>query len=123
MAHRKDYIGPTIGKHKTIVVPEGPVAELNNKTTKGMAAAKRLMSGEEPKVEGTPVKSPLRMGPPVKLPPRKEAPAPAPQAPVEKSAPEPVDPDVMLRTSHVTSYQTLLANDKMAKPPLKAWQD
>lgn len=125
MSNRKDFIGPTIGKRKTVSVPEGPVADLlTAKTTKGMAAAKRLLSGEPPeKVEGTPVKSPLQLGPPIKLDESQKVQKPKEPQKQKPVAPDGVNPNVLLGNTHVGSYQTLLANDKLAKPVIKAWKE
>lgn len=73
-------------------------------------------------VGGTPITNhPL---PSPTLPQKPAAPAPppppsAPQPPVE-SKPQ-ADPSLALGQPHVTSYQSLVANDKLAKPTIRAW--
>jgi len=125
---KKDYIGPTINKRKLGVVPEGPVAEFSNKGSKGMMAAKRLLQGkEEPVVEGTPIPTPLQVGPPALPPGRINKKPEKPQQP-DKNVIKTIDgkvltPEQVMGNTHIGSIETLLANDRMEKPRVKAWQD
>ena len=118
----KDLIGPTFKKNQNRVhcVPEGPTAELSSsKPTQSMDMARRLLGGKEPKGEGTPIKGPLQQTP--MLPPG----APLPRKPVPKT-PRPelsVDPQAVVRMTHIDSYQTLMRNDRMEKPMVKGWSD
>ncbi|MCA9781125.1 MAG: hypothetical protein KC800_30605 [Candidatus Eremiobacteraeota bacterium] len=118
----KDLIGPTFKKNQNRVhcVPEGPTAELSSsKPTQSMDMARRLLGGKEPKVEGTLIKGPLQQTP--MLPPG----APLPRKPVPKT-PRPelsVDPQAVVRMTHIDSYQTLMRNDRMEKPMVKGWSD
>lgn len=76
---------------------------------------------EQPKVEGKLITQ--RPLPAPTLPPKQPAPPPpqsqnsVPAAPVK---PE-VDPRLAMGQPHVSSYQSLLSNDKLAKPTIKAW--
>jgi len=117
---KKDYIGPTIKQNKVVVLPEGPVAEFTTKANQGMQAARRLTGGEEPKVEGKMLQKPLQMGPPVNLPPKPGASAQDYDPRVGRLK-EPL-PTHLLGNTHIDSYQTLLANDRLEKPRIKAWQ-
>ena len=124
---RKDYIGPTISsKKKSVVLPEGPIAEQSNKPSQGMRAARNLLGKEAPKkVDGTPVRAPLPLANQV-LPGVKKSPVGSPHPPgyEGKKSNEPgVDPTVVVGNSHIDSYQTILKNDRMEKPRIKAWQD
>ncbi len=84
-----------------------------------MELARRILGGKETKVEGTPIKGPLSQAP--VLPPG----APLPRKPVPKK-PRPelsVDPQAVVRMTHIDSYQTLMRNDRMEKPMVKGWSD
>lgn len=122
---RKDYIGPTIKQRKTVILPEGPTADLSPKATQGMLAAKGLVGGEDVELEGKPVEKPLQMqmGPPI--PNFKPKPRKTPEgfksniSETEKK----VGQRAMLGNTHIGSYQTLLANDRMEKPIMNGWSD
>lgn len=118
MSRRKDYIGPTIKKHKKVILPEGPVAEFSTKAPKGMLAARRLTGGEDPAVEGKKLEKPLQMGPAVELPAKPGKKNDFDARAGKKLPPLPVH---LLGNNHIDSYQTLLANDRMEKPRIKAW--
>lgn len=119
---KKDYIGPTFHKNKKVILPEGPIAELNTKSAKGMLAAGRLAGGDDSNVEGKLVEKPLQMGPPVRLPPKKKT-TPEGAVVADDDGTLPPLPVHLLGNTHINSYQTLLANDRMEKPRIKAWQD
>lgn len=125
--HKKDYIGPTISPKKKLgVVPEGPTAEFSSKPSKGMGAAKNLFKGEPPKLEGTPVAKPLPVGPPTPLPPgssKEDAVIPKVRAEFKTVDGKVLSPEQVMGNSHIASYQTLLANDRLEKPRIKAWAD
>jgi hypothetical protein len=127
VSSRKDYIGPTIKKRKHYVIPEGPVAELNNKTTKGMIAAQQILGPEPPKVEGTRVETPLQLGPPA-LPPGRLNKREEMVRDPEKNLIKTIDGKILtseqvMGNTHIGSLQTLLSNDRMEKPRVRAWQD
>ena len=87
--------------------------------------AKRLMGHEEPKIEGTPVKTPLPFGPPA-LPPGKLEPR-AKQKQIDNSIRtvegKVLRADQVIGNTHIDSIQTLLANDRMEKPRINGWAD
>lgn len=90
-----------------------------------MGAAKNLFGGEPPKVEGTPVKSPLPIGPPQPLPPSSKSQqqlTPKAQVEVKTSDGKTLTQQELMGRSHIASYQALLANDRLEKPRIKAWQ-
>ena len=116
-----DFISPIISKKRRLhCLPEGPIADLNHQSTKGMAAAKRLLGGEQPKVEGTMMKAPLQQAP--MLPPGFK-PRAKPEDPKKKRPELSVDPQAVVGMTHIDSYQTLMRNDRMEKPLVKGWQD
>lgn len=99
-------------------IPDGPIADISlAKGTEGIAAAKKILGGESPQVEGTRLKAPLQSTP--VLPPG----APMPKAPPKRGPDLSVDPQAVVRMSHIDSYQTLMRNDRMEKPMVKGWQD
>ena len=118
----KDLIGPTFKKNQNRLhcVPEGPTAELSSsKLAQSMELARRILGGKEHQIEGTPIKGPLSQAP--VLPPG----APLPRKPVPKK-PRPelsVDPQAVVKMTHIDSYQTLMRNARMEKPMVKGWSD
>ena len=125
MSKRKDYIGPTIRSGKPAIIPEGPAAEFNPKSSKGMRAAGKELGKVEEHVEGVIVEAPFRMGPPLKLPPSlKNKIAKAQKAVEEKQRAEAeIDPALMRGNSHIGSIENVLKNDRMEKPRITAWKD
>lgn len=124
--HDKDYIGPSIKKTKLGMVPEGPTAEHSHKLSQGMGAARSLFKKEPVKVEGTKVDTPLPLAPPIQLPPGTQSSrqaAPKTKVEVKIKDGKVLDPQQLMGNSHINSYQTLLANDRMEKPRIKAWTD
>lgn len=125
MENRKDYIGPTFHKHQKIVLPEGPSADLNARTSASLQAAKtKLMGSSASSIEGKRLEKPLQMGPLLpnfKPQPRLDAKGELKTniSEVEKQ----VGSSAMLGNTHINSYQTLLKNDRLEKPRVKAWQD
>lgn len=108
-------------------IPKGPVAKLGPKSTKAMRAALGLKRDPEDTVEGTRISHPLRTGAPF----AHFKPARAPEAPeppvveqVSKQGSEnSVSPEVMLGNTHIASYQTLVNNDSLSKPAIRAWKN
>lgn len=86
-----------------------------------MMAAKKFFKGEQPKVEGTPVKTPLPFGPP-SLPPGATRKDPA-QDPVDVRTKEgkKLTREQLLGNTHIGSLDSLLANDRMEKPRIQGW--
>lgn len=134
MTEQDETIGPTFNQFRTPVVPKGPTGDLSAlKGSRGMQAAKRLFAQDGQTIEGTRLETPLSLGTPIfEVKPssvstpevsKKEPPVAKPQD--TASEPKLVKPDsqVILGNTHVDSYQTLLANDRMAKPVIKAWSD
>lgn len=100
------------------------MAEFSHRASKGMLQASGRLE-KEPEVEGVQVEAPLRPGPPIRIP--KELRLKVEDAKKklrEKTQAElEVEPNVMLGNTHVGSLDTLLANDRMEKPRITAWQD
>lgn len=122
----KDYIGPSIKKKKLGMVPEGPTAEHSHKLSQGMGAARSLFNKEPVKLDGTKVETPLPLAPPIQLPPGTQSSRkvePKPKLEVKTKDGKVLDPQQLMGNSHINSYQTLLANDRMEKPRIKAWTD
>jgi hypothetical protein len=107
-----------VRKRKIHCVPEGPIADITQaKSTEGVNLAKKLLTGDDKKVEGTMLKAPLQKTP--VLQPGEPIPKPAPKRGPDLS----VDPQAVVGMTHIDSYQTLMRNDRMEKPMVKGWSD
>ena len=125
MAKSDEFRDPRRKKHTGPVLPKGPSASFHTGATAGMKAAKgQFVRDRDVKVEGTiieqrPPTAPVGI-PLVKKP---EEPVVNPVKPIDPDAPMKATPEMLQRRTHVASYQDLLANDRLEKPRIKAWQD
>lgn len=125
MANSEDFQDPRRKRHTGPVLPKGPSSSFNTGATAGMKAAKgQFVRDRDVKVEGTiiekrPPIAPVGI-PMLKKPEEVKINSPKP---IDPDAPMKATPEMLQRKTHVASYQDLLANDKLAKPRIKAWED